>query len=109
VPLANVLEKTFGGLLDEIEDMLEAVRAAVVGVGHLPLRGGRRDPAGGLQGGAGQLRRDLDNPLALRNFNPGNAGPIFFFDVLVPLVHVALLKACDRPETRGRRRLLRRV
>jgi hypothetical protein len=39
--LANVLEKTFGGLLDEIEDMLEAVRTAIVGVGHLPLRGVR--------------------------------------------------------------------
>jgi hypothetical protein len=33
-----------------------------------------------------------------RNFNPGNAGPIFF-DVLVPLVHLGLLRAYDRPET----------
>jgi hypothetical protein len=34
-----------------------------------------------------------------RNFKPGNAGPIFFFDVLVPLVHLGLLRAYDRLET----------
>jgi hypothetical protein len=34
-----------------------------------------------------------------RNFKPGNAGPIFFFDVLVPLVHLGLLRASDRLET----------
>jgi hypothetical protein len=41
-----------------------------------------------------------------RNFNPGNAGPVFFFDVLVPVVHLGLLSAYDKPET-GRKRRLR--
>ncbi len=44
-----------------------------------------------------------------RNFNPGNAGPVFFFDVLLPLVHLGLLSAYGRPEPGHGSRLPGRV
>ena len=41
-----------------------------------------------------------------KNFNPGNAGPVFFYDVSVPLAHLTLLRAYGRtePKLRSRRR-----
>jgi len=41
-----------------------------------------------------------------RNFNPGNAGPVFSFDILLPLAHLGLLRAYSRREPRRRSRLL---
>src|SRR5918992_1574428 len=38
VPLADVLQEPLRGLLHKIQDTLEAIRSAVVGVRHLPLR-----------------------------------------------------------------------
>ncbi len=39
----------------------------------------------------------------VRNFSPGNAGPVFFFDALVPVVHLSLLRAYGKPEARRKR------
>jgi hypothetical protein len=37
-----------------------------------------------------------------KNFNPGNAGPIFYFDILLPLAHLALLRAYGKHPDEGR-------
>src|SRR5215203_1024528 len=43
VPLADVLQEALRGLLHEVEDVLEAIGAAVVGIGHCRLRGVRSE------------------------------------------------------------------
>jgi hypothetical protein len=41
-----------------------------------------------------------------KNFSPGNAGPVFFFDLLLPLAHLVLLRMYGRPEPRRKSRML---
>jgi hypothetical protein len=47
-----------------------------------------------------------------KNFNPDNAGAVFYYDILAPLAHLGLLSAHKRVESPGRkpsRRFLGRV
>ena len=59
-----------------------------------------------LWGASGVHAREM---IKEKNFKPGNAGAVFFFDVLLPVVHLALLRAYSRPvPKRSRARLLDR-
>ena len=40
--------------------------------------------------------------IAVHNFAPGNAGPIFYTDIIIPLLGFALLWLDDRSEDRGK-------
>lgn len=51
-----------------------------------------------LSAAAGHVRQMIKE----KNFEPGNAVPVFFYDVLVPLAHLALLGMRALAE-RGRR------
>src|SRR5918995_3067128 len=52
VPLADVLHEALRGLLYEVQDVLEAIGAAVVGIGHCRLREVRSEIEEGPHHGA---------------------------------------------------------
>ena len=48
-----------------------------------------------MLGGAGVHPREM---VKEKNFNPGNAGAVFYYDILAPLAHLGLLTAYRRAE-----------
>src|SRR5215208_991491 len=64
VPLADVLQEALRGLLYEVEDVLEAIGATVVGIGYCRLWGVRGEIEEGADHGASPAKAS-DRPVVL--------------------------------------------